>query len=108
MRRFPGDKSTVFTKESKRHSVVMNHDLNHFLCQWLFKIGASRTAIAVKALGIWILTKKGGVLRDIKGAVYFYQILKLARIERLAEIDAEDLIVIKLETYLSARGKLLH
>jgi hypothetical protein len=49
-------------------------------------------------LGIWILTKKGGVLRDIKGAVCFYQVPKLARIERLAEIDAEDLIVIKVET----------
>lgn len=71
----------------------MIYDSHHFFFFFfwrrLFKIGASRTAIAVKkALGIWIFTKskKGGVITDIKGAVYFYQLLKLARIEKLAEV----------------------
>jgi hypothetical protein len=45
---------------------------------------------------------------DIKGAVYFYQLLKPARIEQLAKVDAEDLIAILLDVYLSVRGKLLH
>jgi hypothetical protein len=45
------------------------------LLQWLSKIGVSRTSIAVIALGIWILGKKGGVIKDIKGAFYYNQLL---------------------------------
>lgn len=42
------------------------------LSQWLSKIVVSRKATALKALD---MVKKGGVIKDIKGAVYFYQFL---------------------------------
>lgn len=59
-------------------------------------------------MDIWILTKKGRRHKGYKRCGLLLQLLKLARIERVAELDAEDLDMTKLDAYLSARGKLLH
>lgn len=43
-----------------------------------------------------------------KKAIYTYQALRLERLEKIAEVDAKYLIVIKTYLYLSLRRKLVH